>query len=1113
MKKYFVSILSCFFAAGIALGDDIFEAEELVVGSVLKKSRTVDRNWCVWTGDSDALKKWTRGSTVAAQGVRKTIPPSQARKLKIRIPVKQSGTYFVQAKLGGRPMACSVDNGRSWNKVLLGKPLMKPKKLRAGDNIDIILANCYEYADHGPVYVDTVTLRSLKEDLDNGNFSTAAENDDVIPGWEFYAREPELNKAEYCPGEKKINIRAKGRMDWSLKNKAMLPSFDGGCWSFSGKVKNIGKRKARLIINAYAGVAFRRLYDIQPGESIDWTLDAVARENQNFMTFTLSGYQSGEFEISNCKAVFKGNVKTKNNPGFFKSVSDCRVIRQKAGGAKIVPDKTGKKWCAELSEIFSNYPGKHVRFAFEAFSVDGGKLVADVPAFLGEIPACRSLETCEWIFKAGERKKITMDVAMIQDLNGAKLRLSGEGTFYISEVKAQEGNPKFLKSTPAKIAMPAFPKQVEKFSRGVFAAQLAKNKAYISWRLLPGEPADAAFDVFGITKSGEVEKLNPSPILRTTDFVVKNGSKFIKYRVVPKSSDLLVGECGVLPYRTGQFPYKEYKLSAPPRNIGIGDLDGDGEYDFVVRTGKEGIDPWHVVWHPSKTTFKLEALHKSGRKLWEFDCSYNIECGVWYAPFAVYDLNGDGRAEVILKGTLPEDGDCREYEGLFFGRVISGPERILVLDGMTGKIIAHAPWPGRREFLGPDSRSWEYASRNQMAIAYLDGKTPAVIALRGTYTLMLADAWSFKNNKLEKLWTYSSYGQERKFHGQGAHATRCADIDGDGRDEILLGGAVLDDDGTALWSTGRGHPDYIFVGDLSDKNNGIESYTIYESRNKSGGHTMADAKSGKILWELKESSTHIHRGYAGDIDARYPGVENGGADSITGGHYGKLKHRHYTADGELLAEDEKAPMYNYRGFVPHFIFWDADLQREYAGTSITDFRGGPSSLLKTGGSFFMQADLDGDWREEMITRLPYGFRVYHTTIPAFDRRETLMSDMCYRLALAASSSGYFHDPMPSVLFEKNSPNLNITDLKDEKNTVEAIVVAPKDRAISGVLTFKVRKDMKLSINKINISLKAGERMIRKVTYKTEKKNYFDVEAELKLKSGELLRVTVPVKKR
>ena len=506
--------------------------------------------------------------------------------------------------------------------------------------------------------------------------------------------------------------------------------------------------------------------------------------------------------------------------------------------------------------------------------------------------------------------------------------------------------------------------------------------------------------------------------------------------------------------------------------VGPGDLDGDGEFDYVVRCGSESHDPWYTAWKPSKKPYFLEAFHRDGRRLWTRSLSWNIESGVWFAPFVVFDVNGDGKAEVICKGNLPEDGDLRENEGVNKGKVLTGPDRILVLDGMTGKILAHAPWPERDYFM-TRVHGHNYASRNQLAIACLDGKTPCILALRGTYGYMLVDAWQMKNGKLEALWQYRSGDFGRPWAGQGAHTTRVADLDGDGRDEIILGGAVLDDDGRPLWTTGHGHPDYLYVADITKKNPGLEVVTMYEYACKTGGFTCADAKTGKVVWELREPTHHIHEGYAGDIDARYRGWEIGGNDFISGGHTGKKVARHYSPDGELLFVGGQAPYADYKGgFIPHFAYWDADLQREEIAPRMLDYRGGECGG-GISGFFLGQFDAEGDWREELVTSRTGEFRIFYTTIPAMDRRKCLMTDPIYRMSVVANASGYQEDPSMGILPTDDAVNLNLTMFKDIPNTLEGVVSAPLKQPVRGRLRLSGSDGVTVSPAEWEIDLAPG----------------------------------------
>jgi hypothetical protein len=175
----------------------------------------------------------------------------------------------------------------------------------------------------------------------------------------------------------------------------------------------------------------------------------------------------------------------------------------------------------------------------------------------------------------------------------------------------------------------------------------------------------------------------------------------------------------------------------------------------VIKQPGGNVDPWHKYWYKSPETFKLEARRHDGTLLWIKDLGWNIERGMWYSPMVVCDLDGDGRAEVAAK--IGPDEDMRDAEG----KVERGPEWLAVFDGLTGQERARAAWPPREAF-----GHYNYASRNQIAVAYLDGRTPCLLALRGTYNLMLADAWQFKNGALQRLWSYSNEELSGRYQGR-----------------------------------------------------------------------------------------------------------------------------------------------------------------------------------------------------------------------------------------------------------------------------------------------------------------------------------------------------------
>ena len=1097
-----------------------FEAEEVLAGSKFIESKKVlSDSWCIWTGDSNAAKKWSGGKVLSAGYVKKQTPPGQGKfpVLHFKVPVRTDGFYTVKVAFGFRPLAVALHKNGPWRQVSNLTTVIHNQKCNAGSVLEFFVSHCYFYNKPypGPVYIDKIILEKFDgSGLINADFSQKPEPKQALPGWKIFAREAELVKFKPDHAKKELLVSSTTGMDWFFENRGRFPVAPGCRIRFSAKLRNPGKKRARAMFTVYESTEAKKRsrvvgfawVDMMPGTSRQVAVYGVAGSKADGCEIRASGYGAGELVFGEFKFENLGKV----SGGSLKKISG-KTVRFDA--KKQIYSISGKSWRAESVNFYQGMPGENLTVTFDYRYMSGrsGKVRVDVPGFAVTVPGSNALTSMELPkIVAGEWSKAVLHVPMLPTLNAIKLRFYGDCEFELKNINVKKCDfIQFGVSHHAKVPVNGKNvRQQEKMGRGVTVSAIDKKGGlYVSWRILPQDGAAAGFNVYGSADGSKFVKLNRQPVVQTSDFTY-TGKRVFKYiEVRPVKSPGKCGRAEVIPFVKRSYPFREYSFPAPPLKLGVGDLDGDGEYDFVACCGNESIDPWHVVWRPSGGTYKLVAMHRSGKKLWEFDMSVNIECGVWYAPFMVYDLDGDGCAEVILKGNLPSDGDWREKSGINYGKVISGPERLLVLNGKTGRIIAHAPWPSRMEFTAPGS-SLDYSSRNMLACAMLNGKTPAIIALRGTYGLQLAEAWELRDGKLLKLWNYNSREYPRKFHGQGAHTTRVADLDGDGRDEIILGGAVLDDDGRPLWSTGRGHPDFLYVGDLMPQNPGLEVLTIYETSNASGGITCADGKTGRVLWALDEPSKHIHRGYAGDIDGRFRGVESGGADSLSGGHYGKYKNRHYTPCGKLLYEDDTAPLAK-RGFVSRFAFWDGDLQREIAGTAPADFRGGVCGSGRIAGRTVLIADITGDWREEIFTVNGKFLRIYHTNIPAMDRRVTLMADPVYRSGIAASSSGYGYDVMSSTLFGESAPNINLTVLPD-RDMVEIIVSAPAKQALKGRLRLTAGKGAVLSCREFDIDLAPGETFLEKAKFLLRSPGMYMLRAELDSGNGQILQTTVPV---
>ena len=547
----------------------------------------------------------------------------------------------------------------------------------------------------------------------------------------------------------------------------------------------------------------------------------------------------------------------------------------------------------------------------------------------------------------------------------------------------------------------------ERLDRGLVVMPRGGGKVYVGWRLIESDAPETAFNVYRASRGGAPQKLNAEPLRKTADFVDESApAGACAYLVRPVTRSGEGAPCAPVTAEDAgaSRDYVSFKLEEGVRfqKAGAADLDGDGRYDFVLKHPDENVDPYEKYWKKSTSTYKIEARLHDGRLLWCRDLGWSIERGIWYSPMVVCDLDGDGKAEVALK---TGEGDPRDADG----RVQSGPEWVSIWDGLTGKDLAKAPWPSKE--VAGQTLAYNYASRNQLTVAYLDGKNPFLIVQRGTYTIIQVVAYQYRSGTLRKVWEWNTEreAEPKRWRGQGAHALQAHDVDGDGRDEVVLGSAVIDDSGKGLWTTGLGHPDHCYVGDIDPSRPGLEIFYGMESRQKAAnGLCVVDAKTGKILWGHQGPTRHVHGyGLCGDIDPRHPGAEVYGFDTDAEKKFAKSWL--YSAQGKLIEEFDKPPKFSRP------VYWDADPHHEIlCGSKIEDYRGGahPPSLS---GRLALIADVLGDWREELIMTVPGELRIYTTTIPAQDRRVCLMQDPVYRATVLAAAQGYFYNPMLSYL--------------------------------------------------------------------------------------------------
>ncbi|HEV8293158.1 MAG TPA: rhamnogalacturonan lyase [Tepidisphaeraceae bacterium] len=601
-------------------------------------------------------------------------------------------------------------------------------------------------------------------------------------------------------------------------------------------------------------------------------------------------------------------------------------------------------------------------------------------------------------------------------------------------------------------------RQMENLGRGLVAVVRPDGKVYLSWRLLGTDPENITFNVYRTIPGGNPSRINANPILTSTNFIDADPrlDKSATYEIRPNLNNTEGRPSApfTLPANAPAKQYIEIPLKTPPgyapNDASIGDLDGDGEYEIIL----------HMVGRTRDNAFAgftdppiLQAYKFDGTLLWTINLGKNIREGAHYTQFMVYDLDGDGIAEIACKtadGTIDGKGkvigDAKANWINRDGKILDGPEFFTIFDGKTGGALATvdyipprgdiSAWGGIGGNEGND-RTGNRVDRFLACVAYLDGIHPSIVMCRGYYGRSVLAAWDWRNGKLTSRWVFDTAapgkgkdGQPNAaYAGMGAHSIAVADVDGDGKDEIVYHSMVVDDDGQGLFTTGLRHGDALHLGAFDPSLPGLQVYGIHE--NEGGPHAattpaaaLFDARTGKILWRIGDGQDAV-RGLCADIDPRHAGEEMWGGP-------GGLRN----CKGE-----EIGPRPRTCNFA---IWWDGDLERELLDrTSIYKWDWQNSRLdtiftadgcRSNNGSKatpVLSADLFGDWREEVVFRTAdnNALRIYTTTIPTDHRICTLMHDSQYRLSIATQNVGYNQPPHPSFFLGhdmKPSPRPNIT---------------------------------------------------------------------------------------
>ena len=646
--------------------------------------------------------------------------------------------------------------------------------------------------------------------------------------------------------------------------------------------------------------------------------------------------------------------------------------------------------------------------------------------------------------------------------------------------------------------------QMEKLDRGLVVVRYISGKTvkyFASWRLLGTDDKNTTFALLkngvvlqdNITQATSVSGISAAATDRFQVVTFQNGQEVeTTPEVTPWSSYYMELKLDK-PAAGSDYTYS-------PNDCSVGDVDGDGQYEIFVKwdpsnskdNSQDGITGNVLI-----DCYKLD-----GTKLWRIDLGQNIRAGAHYTQFMVYDFDGDGKAEMMCKtapGSKDSEGtyvnqattndaikaaDNTKSWITSSGRMDGGHEYLTVFDGLTGKAVNTITYyPNRNtkaelsEAAGTfnwavgktDTHGYNRGDRYLAAVAYLGGPdaNPSGVFCRGYYSYAYIWAVDFDGQQLKHRWLHrsdsntqwsvvdanmqesakvtapkaTSGGGSNTMFANGNHNLSVADVDGDGKDEIIWGSAAVDDDGKLLYATGFGHGDAIHLGDLNPDRPGLELFDVHEEKG-TYSWDIHDAATGEILMKSGQSGQDNGRGVAADIVESARGYEfwssYGGFDSNS-----RNQNPFNVISGKQAGSN--TPSMNFR------IYWDGDAQDELLdGKTISKYGGstlGVGNQSITGESNngtkatpCLSADIFGDWREELILRNTANdaLNIFTTIIPTNYRVPTLMHDHVYRMGICWQNVAYNQPPhlgyyLPDFIesFQGNDPT-GIVEIKESK---------------------------------------------------------------------------------
>lgn len=511
------------------------------------------------------------------------------------------------------------------------------------------------------------------------------------------------------------------------------------------------------------------------------------------------------------------------------------------------------------------------------------------------------------------------------------------------------------------------------------------------------------------------------------------------------------------------------------------DLDGDGQLEIIIKriniVDAEGVNTGrqdskgHAIYNiypKNSKEFVVIDAYNINWQTWQASLMWRIDCGPNMVStnsteinIMAFDWDEDGKAEVVLRGadnmivygssgrnqlytignmnvnTRPDWYNYRD-DGTNIASLAytySGNEYLLYMNGETGALYQQLEYPLKRLEDGETdlNAAWgdgygHRSSKYYFGAPYLDGHKPSIFLARGIYTRHKMIAYNVdENHQLTQQWRWDCSTSGNPWYGQGNHNYIIADVDEDGRDEIVYGSMVIDDNGSGLHTTGFGHGDALQVGDFDPYREGLEIFACLENE-PVWGNNYRNGTTGEVYYKYSTPETGGKRGddgrcMMGNFRADIPGCIGTSSQMMT---------RNSTVISSVTSNEIEGSsgwldvnILNFR------LYWDGDLlDEEYTGTGSKDAgswakivkQSGPNGTGSGNTRLFTSGigttnngsknnpcfigDILGDWREEVIMREGSDIVVFATPIESNYGLYSLWADHVYRQSMVTQMQVY-----------------------------------------------------------------------------------------------------------